>query len=229
MKQIAGKYGKQETATIQLHSTSPHLLAELEVIRGTPVARDNRSILQAQCNKLLARCASTGGWQESLYLYEVMTDLGLDTDRHTYHAMITSCKNARPSQVQVAIEVFQEMQRSGFAACTASYNLTLGACQKDGQWRRALQVFKEMCARDRDRVRSGPRRGDSTDKDGGLSCAPNTATYTIISDTCAKAKLDDIPDLYDAMKFAGVPEYIAYSTGAKATTREHPSKSLFAA
>ena len=207
LRHISSKYKMQKNVAVKLHFTNPHLLSDLEVIRGTAVSRDNRSALQGQCNKLLARCSS-GGWQEALYLYEVMADIGLNLDRHTFYAMITSCKNARPSQVEVAIEVFKEMQRSGFPADTASYNLTIGACEKDGQWRRALKLFKDMVKQ---------------------KIVPNTATYSVISETCAKAKLDDIPDLYDAMKFAGVPEFIAYSTGARATAKKHSPNSLHAA
>jgi hypothetical protein len=88
----------------------------------------------------------------------------------------------------------------------------LGVCSTAGEWRRALALFKCMGTVD--------------------NLKPNTATYSVLMECCAKAELDEVPDVYDAMKFAGVPEYLAYATGReradKSLTKEK-SKSLFAA
>jgi hypothetical protein len=62
-------------------------------------------------------------------------------------------------------------------------------------------------------------------------CVPNTATYAGLVDVCRRCSLDEVPQLYDAMKFAGVPEYIAYSAGRERMSRKgppSPSKSYFA-
>jgi hypothetical protein len=60
---------------------------------------------------------------------------------------------------------------------------------------------------------------------------PNTATYSVLMECCAKADLEDVPEVYDAMKFVGVPEYLAYAAGRQRTeksTSQEKSKSLFA-
>ena len=41
-------------------------------------------------------------------------------------------------------------------------------------------------------------------------CAPTTATYQALGEACAKAPIEDAPDVYAAMKYSGVPELLSY-------------------
>ena len=43
---------------------------------------------------------------------------------------------------------------------------------------------------------------------------PNTNTYSIIAKLGFEAKNDEAGEVYSALKFAGVPEYIAYTSAA---------------
>ena len=108
-------------------------------------------------------------------------------------------------QAAVAVEVFWEMQRQGFDIDVKMFNTVMDTCRRAGHWRRALTVFQSM-------------------KEFGVS--PNTATYSVISDACAAAKLEDAPTVYEAMKYAGVPEYLAYTAAQNIVSGGPPDPSL---
>jgi pentatricopeptide repeat protein len=86
------------------------------------------------------------------------------------------------------------MQRQGFITDVKVYNSIIDACRQACQWRRALSVFHHMTQQD---------------------IKPNTATYSVITDACARARIDDAPLVYESMKYCGVPEYLAYSTAQR--------------
>jgi pentatricopeptide repeat protein len=194
---LAGEDAKARQFNFYLDKTT-HFQEELADILLSPVTRENHAALKAMFNKLLARCAYAGAWSEALNAYEAMAGCRLEVDRHTYHTLITACRNAEPPEPAKAAEVLQQMEACGIVATTATYNIVLDCCNEAGQWRRALLLLKEM------RTRDPPLR-------------PNSASFKAVEAVCAKASVDEAPDVYRAMQFAGVPDANAYSCSVRKT------------
>ena len=72
------------------------------------------------------------------------------------------------------------------------YNQVIETCGAGGGWRRAVQAFNRL-------------------RHHGV--APNTATYSCLMAAVARAKCDS-GEVYEGLKFAGVPEYLAYTAAA---------------
>jgi pentatricopeptide repeat protein len=115
-----------------------------------------------------------------------------------YGCVISACKRADPPQVDRAVLVLDEMIASDVPVTVATYNAVLDCCRVGGSWRRGVQIFESMTT-------GGPTQA---------GVKPNTNTYSIMAKLGYEAKNDDPGEIYTALKYAGVPEYIAYSSAA---------------
>lgn len=88
----------------------------------------------------------------------------------------------------------QTAQRAGKDGLVdvAFYNAAIETCAAGGGWRRAVQVFHRL-------------------RHHGVS--PNTQTYSCLMAAVARARCDSA-EVYEGLKFAGVPEYLAYTAAA---------------
>ena len=116
-------------------------------------------------------------------------------DAHLFTTLMRSCKNAEPMQPQKAVQIFEEMVRMGVEPTTTHFNAVVDICRLAKEWRRALYVFGKM------------------KKDFDLTAS--NATLDTVCAACATAPLEDASAVYEAMKFAGIPEYISYLTVQK--------------
>jgi pentatricopeptide repeat protein len=202
------------------------LAADLADLQRETLTRDTRARLQGRYNRLLGRCSQYGAWQEAFDTFSALVEMGLEADTHTYCTLISACKNAKPCQAAKAVEIFEMMVAQGVPPSTQVYNVVIGACSVGGRWREALALFKRM-----QQPPPPPPPQQQQQQQQQQPCVPNTATYAGLVDVCRRCSLDEVPQLYDAMKFAGVPEYIAYSAGRERMSRKgppSPSKSYFA-
>eukprot|EP00949_MAST-11_sp_MAST-11-sp1_P000848 g848.t1 len=133
-----------------------------------------------------------------------MKQKDLVRDGACYRAVLSALRrspNGFPGEV--ALAVLEEMEDQNLCNGNMTYNMILAAVaatEKEGgadsSWRLAVTIFRKLCA-------------------SGL--APNTATYEILGKACAKAP----PlQLYDALKWAGVPEAISFSIANKSSGTE---------
>ncbi len=181
------------------HIPKPDTVESLRLARRLPVTRDNQQSILKSYNRIFASCANNGDWSGAVKCYEDYVARGFVPGRFVYMAMIGSCKTARPVQVDRAVALLEEMGERGGGVTTAAYNSVLDACRAGGSWRRGLQLFGRM------------------QKEG--ICKPNTNTYSVLAKMGFEARNDDPGDVYSAMKFAGVPEYIAYTSAAGGAMR----------
>ena len=77
------------------------------------------------------------------------------------------------------------------------YNCALEAAAAGGGWRRAVQVFNRM---------------------RHMRVKPNTSTYQALMAAVARARCAST-EVYDGLKYAGVPEYLAYTAAAAPALR----------
>jgi hypothetical protein len=154
--------------------------------------RSNFDHLLAEWKRLLARCAFIGAWRLSLEVHICMAKQNLPRDEATYRNVVTSVKRAKhkvPSQVIVAI--LDEMIEEGMTN-QRTFHVCMGALGRDkAGWRHVVVTFQKM--------RKAGHKATS-------------ASYEILSIACSDA---DPTDCYDALKFAGVPEFFAYSIGRR--------------
>jgi pentatricopeptide repeat protein len=166
----------------------------LTLAKRLPVTRENENEMLAKYNKLLAHSANTGDWFGAVAAYEDFVKRGFVPTRFVFQCIISACKRADPPQVDRAILVLDEMRASQIAPNTAAYNAVLDCCRNGGAWRRGVHVFENMMKQP--------------------DIKPNTNTYSVLAKMGFEAKNDDPGEIYQTLKFAGVPEYIAYSAAA---------------
>ena len=163
-----------------------------------PVTRENEAAMEGKYNQLLAYCANSGDWFGAVTAYESFVKRGFVPNKFVFGCIVGACKRADPPQVDRAVLVLDEMKQSQIPVSTGTYNAVLDCCRSGGAWRRGVHVFENM------------------QKEG---VKPNTNTYAIMAKLGFEAKNDDPGEIYSALKFAGVPEYIAYSAAASTALR----------
>ena len=114
-------------------------------------------------------------------------------NRFVFNCIINSCKRADPVQSDRAVLVLDWMLENDVPPTAATYNSVIDCCRVGGSWRRGVQVFELMMRQE------------------GMK--PNTNTYAIMAKLGFGAG-EDAGEVYSVLKFAGVPEYIAYTSAA---------------
>ena len=180
-------------------SPSPAVADALVVAFRLPMTKSNETSLDGSYKSIFATCNSIGDWAGAIACYAQYTVHGFVPDKFAFQCIIGACKRATPPQVNRAVLVLDEMDRQGVPVGVEHYNAVIDTCRAGGSLRRGLQVFEKM-----------------TGRGGGNKslCVPNTTTYALLAKLGNEAKADEAPEIYEALKFAGVPEYIAYTAAA---------------
>ena len=172
--------------------------ATLAALGRLRIARDNAESVVAQYRKALIARANAGDHSGALRLFRDMSVRGLSPDLRVFLQLITACKNATPVASERAVEVLDQLTSQGLDLGVEVFNAVLDVCRLAGHWRRGLMVFNKMSRHEQ--------------------AVPNTHTYSLLVASGARSN-DDPTEVYSAMKFAGVPEYIAYSAAAGRASR----------
>ena len=69
----------------------------------------------------------------------------------------------------------------------------MDVCRAGGHWRRALQLFNRMSHQ---------------------GIPPTTHTYALLQQAGAAARNSEAHEVYEAMKYAGIPAYLSYTAAA---------------
>lgn len=196
---------------------------ELRLALRVPVTRDNKDKIEGMYNNLLAYCGNCGDWVGAIKAYEevrtrreaVSKDAfgsspsshyrsssqfvkrGFVPNRYVFNCIVTACKKANPVQSDRAVLILDWMLENDVPPTAGTYNSVIDCCRVGGSWRRGVQVFELMMRQD---------------------IKPNTNTYAIMAKLGFGAG-EDAGEVYSVLKFAGVPEYIAYTSAASNALR----------
>ena len=168
------------------------LLKRLDVLHHRKRTRTNTDHLSAEWKRLLGQCAYVGAWKIALECHVCMSENQLPRNEATYRNVVTALKNApKPVPTSVVVAVLDEMIDEGMTS-QRTFHVCMGAIAKDLKgWRHAVRTFQKM-------------------KQQGHKAT--SATYEILTHCCANA---DPSDCYETLKYAGVPEFFAYSIGRR--------------
>ncbi|KAJ1456013.1 hypothetical protein M885DRAFT_616542 [Pelagophyceae sp. CCMP2097] len=108
----------------------------------------------------------------------------------TWRLLLRACRKSRDATG--ALCILDDIARSD-AKHVSYYNTAIDVCASSDAWRRALSLFQRM------------------QKDG---VHPNTHTYSLLLSVAANSPTADTVEVYEGLKFAGVPEYLAYTAAA---------------
>ena len=186
-------------------SLDPDLMFRLRILRRQTSTRDSEEALRAKFHRLLVDCSTLGALREAYAVVKGMKSTGLQPTRFVYQTLICTCKHRKPEAASAdAVKIFQLMKRKAMQPNRSILHLLLSTCGQSGHWRRAVQVFRECT--------SAP-----------ISIVPNTSLFEALAQACSRSSRDEAPQVYDALKFAGVPEVLAYATAMRSI---HDSSSL---
>jgi len=126
-----------------------------------------------------------------------MVAKGIVPDARTWRVLLRAVKIGEEGRVALVLleEIeAQAAQRAGTDGLVPVelYNCALEAAAAGGGWRRAVQVFNRM---------------------RHMRVKPNTSTYQALMAAVARARCAST-EVYDGLKYAGVPEYLAYTAAA---------------
>ena len=106
-------------------------------------------------------------------------------------AMLRAAKNATPQPASgVCLPLLEEVEACGHTVTRELYHLAMDVCRAAGHWRRALQIFNRMSHQ---------------------GIPPTTHTYALLEQAGAAARNSEPHEVYEAMKYAGVPAYLSYT------------------
>jgi pentatricopeptide repeat protein len=170
---------------------------ELKELRSIVVTRASESRAADRFYRFLVDCGTRGDWRKAVEAYRVMVSKGLAPDARTWRVLLRAAKVGKEGRVALVLleEIeAQVAQRAGADGLVPvdMYNCCLEAAAAGGGWRRAIQVFNRM-------------------RHHGVK--PNTSTYQALMAAVAKARCAST-EVYDGLKYAGVPEYLAYTAAA---------------
>jgi len=174
------------------HEVQEKVKDELRLALRVPVTRDNKDRIEGMYNNLLVYCGNSGDWVGAIKAYEEFVKRGFVPNRFVFNCIITACKRADPVQSDRAVIVIDWMLENNVPPTAATYNSVIDCCRVGGSWRRGVQVFELMMRK---------------------NVKPNTNTYAIMAKLGFGAG-EDAGEVYSVLKFAGVPEYIAYTSAA---------------
>ena len=192
---------KNQSANDTLPSALESTLSSLSICARTPVTKETSSNLSKQYYQIFASCSLQGDWVGSLRTYSSYVSRGFVPTAFVFQNIISACKNAVPTEIDRAILVLGEMRKQGVRPDVRHYNAVIDCCKMGGAWRRAADLFSKM------------------GREEGIE--PNTNTYDLMSSLGLGATVKDSPEeIYSTLKFAGVPEYIAYTSACRLALSE---------
>ena len=170
---------------------------ELSELKGIVVTRASESQYADRFYRFLVDCSTRGDWRKAVQAYRLMVAKGLAPDTRTWRVLLRAVKIGEEGRVALVLleEIeAQAAQRAGTDGLVPVelYNCALEAAAAGGGWRRAVQVFNRM---------------------RHMRVRPNTSTYQALMAAVARARCAST-EVYDGLKYAGVPEYLAYTAAA---------------
>eukprot|EP00505_MAST-04D_sp_SCG-Rhode-Island_P002316 Stramenopile-MAST_4_protein_2316 len=176
------------------------LLDRCRQLGSLPRTREDEDTLCGEYAKLLGRCCQLGSWRVALKCHAYMSELGLVRDFKAYRAVLGSLKKSpeHPYPHEIAFAILDEMEDLGMCKQKVlPYLLVMDGIalsekrssptSRSGFWRQALSVFA--------RLRKNGHKA-------------TTHVYELLGKCCIRGAPDQV---YEALKWAGVPEYLAYS------------------
>ena len=170
---------------------------ELSELKGIVVTRASESQYADRFYRFLVDCSTRGDWRKAVQAYRLMVAKGIVPDARTWRVLLRAVKIGEEGRVALVLleEIeAQAAQRAGTDGLVPVelYNCALEAAAAGGGWRRAVQVFNRM---------------------RHMRVRPNTSTYQALMAAVARARCAST-EVYDGLKYAGVPEYLAYTAAA---------------
>ena len=163
--------------------------AQIDKLGKTVLVKDNQNRVEGGYVKVLADCAKIGLWIPAFEVYDILVSRRICVTARMFRLMATSCAHAKPPEPLRCYQIVCEMIKSGLTPPRSIFHLVLGSCRDQGKWRVACKTLKLM----------------------GEWCSANTCTYNTLEEIAGAAPDGDSPQIYEAFKFAGIPEKIAYA------------------
>ena len=170
-----------------------------------PRTREDEDYLSGEYKRLLAQCCNLGSWQVALKCHAYMAELGLPRDRQAYMQVLISLKKSpeHPYPHDIAFAILEEMEDLGMCEKNSTpYLLVMDGIalsesrvdprKRSSLWRQALLVLHKL----------RKKRHKAT-----------TAVYEVLTKCCVRGSPEQV---YEGLKWAGVPEYLCYSIAQKA-------------
>ncbi|KAH8094986.1 endonuclease [Aureococcus anophagefferens] len=191
--------GSQSAATPRLQPPAKldrDLFADAKHLEKLTVTKASEAAVAEACHRALVECGIAGDWRAALAAYRAMVAKGLAPTLRTWRALLRACK-VGDAPAGHAFAILEEIEAQTAARAgrdglvdVSIYNAVIDICGHAGAWRRALQVFNRL-------------------RHHGI--APTTHTRTRASWPAAVGVPADSTEVYEGLKFAGIPEYIAYT------------------
>lgn len=184
------------------------LAADCALLGRLTVTKVDEAAVNEACHRFLVECSIAGEWKLALKGYRAQVGKGLAPTDRTWRVLLRACKigHAPPAHAFAILEEIeaQTCARSGRDGLVdvSVYNAVIDICGAAGAWRRALQVFNRL-------------------RHHGI--APNTHTYSCIMAAAVGVNADST-EVYEGLKYAGIPEYIAYTAATAHALSWRPTK-----
>ncbi|KAK7242432.1 endonuclease [Aureococcus anophagefferens] len=191
--------GSQSAATLAAFSRPAKLdrdlFADAKHLEKLTVTKASEAAVAEACHRALVECGIAGDWRAALAAYRAMVAKGLAPTLRTWRALLRACK-VGDAPAGHAFAILEEIEAQTAARAgrdglvdVSIYNAVIDICGHAGAWRRALQVFNRL-------------------RHHGI--APTTHTYSCVMAAAVGVPADST-EVYEGLKFAGIPEYIAYT------------------
>jgi len=193
LKEINNKKEKTVRNKKPLNESIDHVITdvmiwELKNIERVPSNQHSRYLA------LLSKCASLGLWYIAFTVYKSMLlHCPLKINTSIFRLLITACKHAHNSFQ--AIQVLDEMEAKNYKPSISIFNALVDSCVHFGEWRRASLLLLRMTH---------------------FRVFASSVTYDTLLRIAQRSDTEHSPAIYDAYKFAGVPEALAFACARQA-------------
>ena len=167
--------------------------------------REDEDSLSGEYKRLLAQCCNLGSWQVALKCHAYMAELKLPRDRQAYTQVLICLKKSpeHPYPHEIAFATLEEMEHLGMCEKSVTpYLLVMDGIaisesrvdpkKRSSLWRQALRVLSKL-------------------REKGHKAT--TAVHEVLARCCVRGSPEQV---YEGLKWAGIPEYLCYSIAQKA-------------
>lgn len=104
----------------------------------------NIEMNQRHYGALIQACRRAGQWEMAVEIFERMREPPSNVKHNTvlYNSILATLGEAR--QLPLALKYFDQMKTEGIPKDTITYGTAISACEKAGNWPRALELYEEM-------------------------------------------------------------------------------------
>eukprot|EP00945_MAST-04E_sp_MAST-4E-sp1_P004399 g4399.t1 len=178
--------------------------------------REDEDSLSGEYKRLLAQCCNLGSWQVALKCHAYMAELKLPRDRQAYTQVLICLKKSpeHPYPHEIAFATLEEMEHLGMCEKSVTpYLLVMDGIaisesrvdpkKRSSLWRQALRVLSKL-------------------REKGHKAT--TAVHEVLARCCVRGSPEQV---YEGLKWAGIPEYLCYSIAQKALMFARGALQLF--